>query len=157
MLRFTPKSQNEIDQERILPEGIYSFEVTTAVQAQSKTGNDMIKLFLNVYKPDGTVVPVVDFLVLTDTMIYKLLHFCQAVGREELYNSGSIQPDGMGNIQEFIGCQGQVKLGIQKSADYPDKNNVKDYVKSEGTKTVAAKPKKQPPPKDDEFSDDIPF
>jgi hypothetical protein len=70
-------------------------------------------------------------------MIFKIKHFCEAIGLEEDYTNGAL------NLQKMIGRSGQLKLGIQKGKKkddsddfYPDKNNVKDYIKSE-QKTLA--------------------
>lgn len=157
-MRFAPKTEKEIAESNLLPEGTYSFEVTEAVDYVSKKGNEMIKMFVKVYKPDGTSISVTDYLA--EAMLYKVLHFCQATGLEELYHSGEIQSDSEGRIQEFIGKTGELKLGIQKSDDYPDRNTIKDYVVGEAKKANKAAAKKQAnmdAQKPVEIDDEIPF
>jgi len=160
-LRFTPKSEKEIEEERLIPEGTYGFEVTQAVQTESKSGNDMIKVMMKVFKPDGNFVFVTDYIVLTDNMMYKLLHFCQATGLEEAYESGEFALDDAGALADFTGATGELKLGIQKSDDYPDRNTVKDYIKAEASKakkkTKLQLSKEAQKPLDDDLEDEIPF
>lgn len=160
-MRFTPKTADEIASDRLLAEGEYDFEVTQVVEAVSSKGNDMLKVFLKVYKPDGSFILVTDYLM--ESIMYKLLHFCEATGCQDLYHSGTIKGDDSGEVIEFKGKQGRLKLGIQKSADYPDKNTVKDYIADAGSKAARPAPKKtvkqasaaaQAP---DDFEDSIPF
>ncbi len=160
-MRFTPKTADEIASERLLPDGEYDFEVTQVVETVSTKGNDMLKVFLRVFKPDGSFVLVTDYLM--ESIMYKLLHFCEATGCEELYHSGMIKGDDSGTVNEFTGKQGRLKLGTQKSADYPDKNTVKDYIAANKGAAKAKRPTvkqmsaaAQAPVKDD-MADDIPW
>lgn len=147
-MKFTPKSEKEINDERLLPEGEYSFEVSGAEAAQSKKGNDMIVLTVRVYKPDGSFVLVTDYLL--EAMLYKLLHFCQAVGLEEKYNQGIL------DANDCIGKTGVLKLKIDPEGDYPAKNSIKDYVvgeKSNINKDALSKVIDG----EDDLADEIPF
>lgn len=159
-MRFAPKTEEQINEERLLPEGEYSFEVESVYETQSKAGNDMLKVNLKVYKPDGNFVFVTDYLL--ESIPHKLLHFFEATGLQSLYHSGEVHPDGMGEIVEFKGKSGMLKLTVQKSDDYPDKNSVKDYTPADGAKESRPMTKKQATteaqkPLDDGLSDDIPF
>lgn len=157
-MRFTPKTEKEIVEERLWPEGEYDFSVSQAVEATSKAGNEMIKAFVTVYRPDGKVMELTDYLM--ESMLWKLLHFCEATGLSDLYHSGQIVGDGMGEIVEFKGKEGRLKLGIQKSDDYPDKNVIKDYISSDD---AAPRPKKAKVTNEqvqkplDDLEDEIPF
>lgn len=149
-MRFTPKTKEEIEEERLIPEGEYSFEITESVEYTSKSGNEMFKMFVTVYKPDGKFIQVIDYV--GPQMMYKLLHLCEATGLEDEYHQGALEAD------FFKGKTGTLKLGIQKSDDYPDKNTIKDYLPDEEPK------KKRPPtskeiqkPLDDDMEDEIPF
>lgn len=121
-MRFTAKTDKEIAEEKLIPEGEYSFEISGAVDKQSKAGNDMIELTVRVYKPDGNFFLLSDYLM--EAMLYKVSHCAQACGLHDRYMSGELAAD------EFIGKTGTLKIGIQKdkNGQYPDKNVVKDYV-----------------------------
>ena len=134
-MRFTPKSEEEL--RTLLPAGDYQFEVRRAENKTSKKGNDMIELMLLVYGDAGETVPVNDWLVPGTQMgDRKLRHFCHSAGLEELYDNGDL------NYQDCIGRSGTVKLRVKKDASgqYPDKNEVADYVvpKSEPAPEPAA-------------------
>lgn len=162
-MRFTPKTDREIAEERVWPEGEYSFEVTQAAEYTSKAGNDMIKVMMKVFKPDGTLTLLTDYLF--ESMPHKLKHFFDTTGMEDLYNSGEIQADSAGIYNDLTGATGMVKLRIQKSDDYPDRNQVKDYVKQDISKSAVAVKKttlkqqntQMQKPFDDIESDEIPF
>jgi len=153
-MKFQSKTQKEIDEEKLLPEGEYGFVISDAKEKVSKAGNEMIELTVRVYKPDGKFVLINDYLM--EKMLYKILHCSEACGLLERYNSGELQAD------EFIGKEGYAKIKTQKSTDpnYSDKSVISDYVvpKAGEAKTFI-------PPKDnlnkaldgDELEDDIPF
>lgn len=147
-MKFQPKTEQEIQEERLLPEGEYSFQISGAEDTQSKAGNDMIKLTVRVFKPDGNFLLVDDYLV--EAMLYKVLHLCEATGLKEDYDAGQL------DSQKFIGKTGMLKLGIQKSDAFPDRNTIKDYIvdgkadipKDDLAKTIDG---------DDDLEDEIPF
>lgn len=124
-MRFTPKTEKQLKEERLLPEGDYPFQISEAESAVSKKGNSMIKIGVRVFKPDGQFIMVTDYLM--EAMLYKLLHCCQACGLEENYNQGMLEPD------MFIGKTGMLKLKVDPEKDgYPAKNSIKDYIKDAG-------------------------
>jgi hypothetical protein len=152
-MRFTPKSDKELAEEKLAPEGEYGFEVSGAVDKQSKAGNDMIELTLRIYKPDGNFFLLSDYLM--EAMLYKISHACRACGIYEKYESGNLV------AEDFIGKTGRLKLGIQKdkTGQYPDRNAVKDYIVPKDGESFT-------PPKDnldktlsknDDMDDEIPF
>ncbi len=130
---FTPKSEAEIHaiQNRgLLPDGIYPFIVREVKQEVSKSNNNMLKVVISVTGQNNDRRNVVDYLLATDEMMFKLRHFCETVGLEKEYESGSFMPN------QFINRGGFAKIGTKKgnakddgSGFYPDKNTVKDYVK----------------------------
>lgn len=121
-MKFKPKSDKELAEERLLPEGQYSFEISQAENRISKAGNEMIELLVRVYKPDGSFMLVSDYLM--ESVLYKVSHASKACGLEDSYNKGELKAD------DFIGKTGYLKLGIQKDKNgvYPDKNMVRDYI-----------------------------
>lgn len=154
-MRFAPKTEKELVEENLIPEGVYPFEVTTAVETQSKKGNDMIKMFVKVFKPDGSFIVVTDYLM--EAMMFKLLHFCEATGNMALYESGQIKSDSLGNINEFVGAKGECKISIRKSDDYPDQNQIKDYVVSDDGEKKAPTKKEMNTAAQQPLDDEIPF
>jgi hypothetical protein len=129
-MRFTPKTEQEIQQALLLPDGEYDFEVISALDKQSKSGNDMIELKLRVFHEQSERF-ITDYLM--EAMAFKLRHFCGAAGLMDEYESGALAA-GM-----CVGKAGRVKLIIQKdkTGAYPDKNSVRDYV----TEDLVSKPK----------------
>lgn len=145
-MRFDPKSEEEVAQGGLLPKGDYDFEVVTAEEGQSKAGNDMITLLLNVSNGEGDH-KVKDWLVSTDGGAYKVRHFAYAVGLGTQYERGEL------SANDLEGVTGKCRIVIQKSKDpqYADKNSVADYLPSAAAVMNAAA--KQPKDLDDE----IPF
>ena len=138
---FVPLTEEEINAANLLPDGEYDFEVIAAKDKLSKSGNTMIELQLKVWDNAGREHIIFDYLLLS--LMYKVKHFCDAVGLIESYKAGLIKD------HECVAKIGKAKIIIQKGKDgYPDKNSVKDYLAS----------KNEEPKKTDNFvSDDIPF
>ena len=124
-MRFTPKTEKEIQEDNLLPEGNYSFEISGAEEKISKSGNEMIQLLIRVYKPDGKFNLINDYLL--ESMAHKLRHCCESCGILDKYDAGALLAD------DFIGKTGNLKLSIQKdkTGAYPDKNSIKDYIVGE--------------------------
>lgn len=148
-MKITPKSEEEIKAAYLLPEGEYPFEISGAEDSVSKSGNEMIKMTVRVFKPDGNFNLVTDYLL--PSMEYKLRHACDACGLLDKYESGVL------SAEDFVGKQGMLKLSVRKSEQYGDQNQVKDYIPSKDGD-------KKPLPKKDvkgtvaeDISDDIPF
>ncbi len=148
-MRFVPKTEEECARGDLLPEGTYETVVRAAEEQTSKAGNDMLKLTLDVYGPDGVVV-VWDYLL--EKMAHKLRHFCYACGLEKKYEAGTLTAED---------CEGHTvatEIVVKKSKDpkYSDQNAVEDYQKFErggAAPAVKAAAKGHAPLEDD----DIPF
>jgi hypothetical protein len=123
-MQFQPiKPEEDKPLERSLfPEGEYDFKVVDAIDTQSKAGNDMIKLKLQVLAPDGQSAVVFDYLLAA--MEFKLRHFCVTTDMLDSYNSGDLK------AIDCDGCTGMLRLKIEpESNGYPAKNVVEDYLK----------------------------
>ncbi len=152
MFSFNPLSDDQINalQNRgLLADGVYPFTVKAIEQSHSKSGNAMLKVRLGILAAEGDERNIIDYLVATEQMMFKLKHFCEAVGLEDNYAKGNFSPS------DCINRSGRVRIGVQKggakddgSGFYPDKNSVKDYVKLELVPKVDDKPP---------FDDDIKF
>ena len=121
-MRFQPKTEHQIAEEGLMPDGIYDFEVIEAEEAQSKRGNDMIVIKLRVFDADGTARNMTDYLM--EAMAFKLRHAAEVCGLLPDYEKGELYAG------SFVGQTGKVKIGRDKpNGDYPPRNAVKDYVK----------------------------
>lgn len=146
-MRFEPKTEKQIAEEGLLQPGVYDFEVVKGEDRQSKSGNDMIELVLSVTGDDGSARRVTDYLL--EKLAYKLRHAAATCGVLGKYERGDLCGD------DFMGRAGRVKLKIQASEGYPDKNAVVDYVVEE--KKASAAPARRPAMADNDLDDSIPF
>lgn len=151
VFEFSPKTDEEIEaikNQGLLTEGIYPFTVKEVESQVSQSNNPMLKVRLGVLDAKGEERNIIDYLVATDKMMFKLKHFCEAIGIEDKYNSGKFTP------KDCLNRSGKAKIGVQKgsmtpdgSGFYPDKNSIKDYLKGVASTPVADVP----------FNDDIKF
>jgi hypothetical protein len=118
---FESKTEDQIREEMLMPEGEYGFEVISSQDAISKKGNPMIALELGVFNKDGGMRKVKDWLLAS--FAFKLRHFCDCVGLLPQYQSGSLC------AEDCQGRTGTCKVAIKKAeGNYPPKNEIKDYV-----------------------------
>lgn len=122
---FTPKTDEEINRMKLLQEGKYGFLIRNATEKVSKSGNEMIELYLEVFSNDGGSVFVSDYLVSTEKMSWKIKHFCQSISIESEYETGRI------NVHSIMEKQGRATIVIENNKDYPSRNKVKDYIPNE--------------------------
>lgn len=152
-MKFTPKSEQEIAEENLLTPGVYGFEIVDAEDTTSKAGNDMIKLTVHVFAEDGSPVTIFDYLM--EKVAYKLRHAAEACGLIGEYESGTL------DAFDFKGKTGRCKIVIQKdkSGQFPDKNGIADYIKSDAVQErSAARPSSRVKvPAGDDLEDSIPF
>lgn len=121
-MKFTPKTEEEISAFDVWPAGDYDFTVIEAQDTVSKSGNEMIKLKLQVMKPSGETAVVFDYLL--EAMDFKIRHFCSTAGMMAEYDSGTF------NAGSCNQRSGKVTLKVEPEANgWPAKNSVKDYAK----------------------------
>lgn len=119
-MQFQPKTEKEIAESRLLPNGEYDFEIIEAKEKTSAAGNDMIELKLRVSNGDGIARMLTDYLL--PKRAAKLRNCCAACGVLQKYESGLVSDD------DFPGKRGRLKLAIEKKRGYPDRNVVADYL-----------------------------
>lgn len=151
MFSFKPYTEAEIQELSnpfMLQEGTYDFTVKTIVDDVSKSsGNPMLKVTLGIINKNGQEVLVTDYIMTTGKMVYKFKHFCNAIN--ENYDAGKI------DLLRCRGKRGACIIIVQKGNEkpdgtlYPDRNAVKDYVKSNNVTPAIAKSQ--------EINEDIPF
>lgn len=149
-MRFTPRTEEEVQQYKLIEPGVYSFEVVGAQDKFSRAGTEMIELKLKVWDNNGKERLVFDYLL--EALDYKVRHFCYATGIGTKYEDGTLQ------AEDCFFKTGKVDIYIakDKTGKYPDKNAVKDYVvMPEGIANVMnpALAKQE----EVELNDDIPF
>ena len=134
-------TEEEAKRGKLREPGTYPFNVATAEDTQSRAGNDMIKVKLEVFDKDGGSFFIYDYLL--EAMAFKLRHFAKGTGLLAEYEAGEL------NAGMMVGKSGGVTLEIEDAqGDYPAKNVVRDYqvpVEPQGVKpghevVKAAKP-----------------
>jgi len=138
----------------LLKPGIYSFRVANAHEHTSKSGNEMIKLTLEVFDDEGKTYTMFDYLL--EAMSTKLFSFCYATNLDGQYSNGVM------TAQDCIGKCGYVHIRIQKGKEspqggtYPDKNEVKSYMSTKPDAKRNAAPLISESDANG-FDDDLPF
>ena len=125
-MRFNPRSEQELAQMGLLPEGEYDYSVIEAKDSLSKaSGKEMVEMKIAVWDKEGREHVMFDYLI--ESMGHKLRHFCEANNLLDKYTAGEI------HANDCRGKQGKVFIIIQKGKPnpnggyYPDRNSVKDY------------------------------
>ncbi len=142
-MQITPRTEKEIKEMRLVPEGEYYFKIIKAEEKVSKSsGQPMIELNLVIWDEKGKERYVTDYLINNDNMAFKIRHLYECIGMIEEYNSGNIDPFSL------LNKEGNVKIIVQKDKKgiYNDKNVVKDYIL-----------KKQETEEENELNDELPF
>jgi hypothetical protein len=124
-MNFTPKTDEEIAKEGLLPEATYQIDIIKAEDAVSKnSGNDMIKLTIGVWNDGEIASRVIDYVM--PSCARKLKTLCDAIGIGDKYKSGVIR------ASDFEGrsCLADIKTEIDKNGKYPPKNGIKAYLAS---------------------------
>jgi hypothetical protein len=149
-MRFTPKTEEELQVGALLEEGTYEYQVIDAKESISKAGHDMIEMKLMLWDKDGRERVMYDYLL--EAMGHKLRHFCESHGMLNKYESGQLA------ATDCRDKQGKVEVTIQSGKPnpnggiYPSRNSVKDYVVGD-----VATIDKQAIPVKNEFDNDLPF
>lgn len=118
-MQFASKTEQQIQEESLIPAGEYDFTVQEAKEGQSKkSGKDMITLDMDIFVGDRTR-PMKDWLM--ESMAYKLRHFCYATGLGAKYEAGTL------TAADCESKSGKLTLVI-RDGDRGKQNSVKDYV-----------------------------
>lgn len=155
-MKLTPKTEQQLEEERrdaesnrLMPYGtVCDFETVGASNEVSSKGNDMIKLVVKVFTPNGEERLFNDYLLAS--FEHKLRHASSACGVLDKYESGEV------DAQDFLYKSGKCIMGIErdKSGQYPPKNKIADYVKRTADEAAVSAP---PARKAAELDDEIPF
>ena len=146
VMNFDPKTEKEVSEAALAPEGEYDFDVLNAEDTVSKNLNPMIKVNIGLYIDGKVKNRVFDYLL--PAMEAKLRHFCDTVGLLSQYEAGTLE------AADCIGRSGRVRIVIDPAkGTYSAKNAVKDYV-CRAAKPLGNTSQTAPDPVDD---GDIPF
>lgn len=126
-MQFEPKTEEQVQDEQLCPEGQQGFTVLECVMAVSKSaknaGKQMLKVKLNVHANDGYDYHVYDY-VAAWFMAHKFRHFFFTCNKGALYESGQLPDAG-----RFVGATGYCKIKHQPAKDeFPAKATVADYI-----------------------------
>jgi len=147
-MNYTPKTEEELAEDALLPDGTYDFQVIETDDRPSKKGNDMITLKLCVFDADGSQRHIFDYIAFGNNFgERKFRRAANACGLLETYNSGKL------TAADFYGNSGKLLLKQRKGTpDFPfPKNIVADYLPREEGAPVITKPIGEI------IDDDIPF
>jgi hypothetical protein len=162
-LSYNPKSEKQIEEERLIPKGPYPFEV---IECEKRTGDygDFIRLKLKLTSNLGNSFSWGDIISLSDSYAWKLRHACDEMGLLELYENGELE------LESFLNRRGTLIIDhkVSKKTELMEAY-VKDYgVKREVKTSVPIAINSEadwsgtalcgsPIPKSSMQDDDIPF
>lgn len=156
-MRVNPISEEEAEAQssNLIAPGTYDYEVRDASEETSAAGNEMIKLEVSIFTPDGSRRMVFDYLVGSEKAAWKCRHFAASCGLLEQYEKGLLI------APEIIGRTGKCVIATQPARDqYPPKNTIRDYVKAPGAAEPARPPSARKPVHagaGSDLDDEIPF
>lgn len=154
-MQFKPKTEKELKEQALWPEGEYDFEITKSEPAisgdKSKTpGTPYIKMIARIFNAEGNERMV--NTILHPAMEWQLRAFCYETGMDDKYEAGTLE------AADCEGCAGKLQLKIEQAkGDFPAKNVVKDWGAKAEKKARAEKAALPVAPSDEPESDDVPF
>lgn len=152
-MRFSPLTEKQAIEAKfkLLEKGLGNFEITKAEEKYNDRQQcDMLYIVLKCRDYHGKQGLIHEYLLSNQKFGWRIRELCECVGLMDEYEKGELTP------QQLVGKTGPCDIGISKDKDgkYPDKNNIREFKKSEA---VSA-----PKPVDaraeiDDLDDDIPF
>lgn len=123
-MNFQPASEDEIMASEVWPPGVYDFSIIGAEEKLSASrGNPMIEVTIAISK-NGLNRIVRDYLLAQRKE--QLMNAAKACDLLDKYRAGSLGAD------DFVGKSGSLRLGTQRSKNYPSKNVVLEYITPKG-------------------------
>ena len=118
---------NEQPERRVLPAGVYKFSINNVIKKMSRNNEVMWEIQLKFPEESGTGL-VFDYIVEKDTMMWKFNQIFDSVGADFAEDTE--------DLKNIIGDSGQVRLEVEHSDQYGDRNRVKSYIKLKEPKPV---------------------
>jgi uncharacterized protein DUF669 len=132
--------QYEVLHNEVAPEGEYSFRVTNAEEKQSKAGNAMIELELQVDVPGKNGgIKVWDRLVFAKDSTWKVDDFRRSTGEKLVEGPGSFE------AEDCVDRFGRLRLTVEEY-EGRSRNRVGQYLDPNAEKTAESPSKKVDPP-----------
>ena len=136
----------------IWPNGSYQARIEKAEEARSNAGNDMLKLTVIVFAPDGQSRIVYDYIVLNNPVaLQKLGRLADAIGKGDRYRADKL------DVRDISGSIVSATLGLKvsKNPKYGDDNQVVAYSELDKlTITPRAEDEREPGDEDDWLTGD---
>lgn len=156
MFRFDYKKPEDLEPKKVdLMPGEVSFKVS-AVFDKKKDGTPLAtmngdpKLTLSLSCIDAGGAQAIVYDDLTSKTAWKIKTLLDAIGLPQLYDeSGTLNPD------DIVGCTGRCVIELKKSDGYPDRMQVKKYLKAKSNLLTTQTVKKDY--SDELVDDEIPF
>lgn len=143
MPRFTPLDEKEL--RDLLPKGQYKGQVTNAEEKTSKSsGAPMLEIRIEIYDAVGKRHSVIDRIVFSDSMMWKLHGFCKSAGILNHYEAGEVTA--FDCMDKNVHCN----VIIKEQEGFEPKNEIKSYfvpkdaVASPAAKSTGTRPKPEP-------------
>lgn len=126
-MKFKPKTEKELAEANLWPNGPYAFEILEAEEKTDKNDNPMFALKVKIFKDSGASQNLFDYVSPT-WMEFKLRHLAEACNLLAEYEQGEME------AYQLIGKTGQCKVNVSKdkTGQYPDKNGIADYLVDSG-------------------------
>ena len=134
-MKFKPLSKDELkngDVKDLLPDGEYKFFVLRGDLGESKAGNQMLTVKIEIFSQRNGVARagamdshhIYDYILPEHpSMGFKLAQFMDCIAMGDQYSSGNLEVD------TLTGKSGTAQIGTQQaSGDWPAKNVIKRYV-----------------------------
>lgn len=113
---------------KLLDPGTYELVVREAEERVSSKGNPMIALELEPVGHQGVLIR--EYLVATQSAMFRIKNFCEAAGLTEKFEAGRLSED------DCRGSKVRARLTVEEGTDgYSDKNRVEEYLKLGGIPT----------------------
>jgi hypothetical protein len=126
---FEPRTDEQFKQqieerrrEMLLQDGEYDFTVKDAKQMTSQSGNEMFKLFLEVYDKKGKPRLMFDHILLNGNWDFKIKKLCDTLDISDLYKSGKLEAD------YFINKSGFAKICQENDRKMGWQNKIESYL-----------------------------
>lgn len=145
MFSYQVMSENEAMQKRfnLLKDGEYDAIIVKSEDKTSSSGNPMMDMTLTVFDETGSSHQIRDFLVFTDTMMWKVIRCAESAGVMTEYEKQKF----CSNL--VIGKKVKVQVSVEEGSiipedklkgklpgsKYPDKNKIQDYLKEGGKRS----------------------
>lgn len=135
-MQFTPRTEDELQRESLCPDGLQAFTVMSAAFHTSKTGNESLKVKINIHGSDGNDYHAYDYISPEGRMAYKFRHFFAVIDRIDIYERGNITAQ---ECEDITGLSGWCMVGVKPAKDgFKAANRINDYCPQRQAETGVA-------------------